>query len=319
VSTLANIADASQAGRLQGSAMKTALEHPLVADYLRRLHGALGSLEPRVAAELSEQLRAHIVEALPPDASDDMVAEVLAALGPPAMVAAEAGLPWPRRNRPRQSLWRMAAYRARRLPLRAWLVIVPLALAVCLAAGTLIVWEVQPSLGFYSGSYAWWYSVDSAREVTTQAAGATQDTVPLRPGQLQGFAVLIYNPSDLTQRIMGAPESAISVGAPVPSQIAVATTTPPNLVGEPHAVRYEIGGAIPAHSYSWVRVLWHSYRCYLNAVGSSQGSNELTVRVQLGWITRTEDIQLPTEFAVSATKANVQAAYCQAHGYQPTP
>jgi hypothetical protein len=54
-------------------------------------------------------------------------------------------------------------------------------------------------------------------------------------------------------------------------------------------------------------------------VGGSQGSNELTARVQLGWITQTEDIQLPTELAVSATKANVQAAYCQAHGYQPTP
>lgn len=263
--------------------------------------------------------RAHILEALPPDASDSMVAEVLAALGPPAMVVAEAGPPWPRRNRPRQWLWRQLAMRAKRMPLRAWLMIVPLALAACLAAVTLIFWEVQPSLGFYSGSFAWWYSVDSARNVTTQAAGATQDTVPLRPGQLQGFAVLIYNPSDVTQRILGAPESAISIGAPVPPQVAVAATTPWNLVGEPHAVRYEIGGVIPPHSYRWVRVLWRSYRCYLNGVGSSQGSNVLPVRVQLGWITRTEDIQLPTEFAVSATKANVQAAYCQANGYQPTP
>jgi hypothetical protein len=299
--------------------MKTALERPLVADYLRALDGALASLAPGAAAELSEQLRAHIVEALPPDASDDMVAEVLAALGPPGTVAAEAGPPWPRRSRPRQSLWRQVAIRVMRMPLRAWLVIVSIALAVCLAAGTLIFWEVQPSLGFYSGSYAWWYAVDGARDVTTRAADATQDTVPLRPGQLQGFAVLIYNPSDVTQRILGPTEFAISIGAPVPPQIAVATTTPSNLVGEPNAVRYEIGGAIPPHSYRWVRVLWRSYRCYLNDVGGSQGSNELTVRVQLGWMTRTEVIQLPTAFAVSATKANVQAAYCQAHGYHSTP
>ena len=194
----------------------------------------------------------------------------------------------------------------------------PLALAVCLAAGTLVYWEVQPSLGFYSGSYAWWYSVDSARDVMTQAAGVTQDTVPLRPGQLQGYAILIYNPSDMTQRILGAPASAISIGAPVPSQIAVAAT-PPNLVGELHEVRYEIGGAIPPHSYGWVRVIWRSYRCYLNAVGGGQGDNELTVRVQLGWITQTETIQLPTQFTVIATKANVQAAYCQAHGFEPSP
>jgi hypothetical protein len=205
------------------------------------------------------------------------------------------------------------------MPLRAWLIIGPLALAACLTAATLIFWEAQPSLGFDSGSYAWWYSVDSAHDVETQAAGATQDTVPLRPGQLQGFAILIYNPSDVTQRILGPPEFAISPGAPVPPQIAVATTTPWNLVGEPHAVRYETGGAIPPHSYRWVRVLWRSYHCYLNIVGGSQGTSELTVRVRLGWFTRTEVIQLPTEFAVSGTSGNVQAAYCKAHGYQLTP
>lgn len=260
--------------------METALDHPLVAGYLRTLDGALAGLESGAAAELSEQLRAHIVEALPPDASDDMVADVLAALGPPGVVAADAGPPRPRTNHPQQSLWRRVAIRIRRTPLRAWLVIVPLALAVCLAAGTLIYWKVQPSL--YGGSYAWWYSIDVARDVTTHAADATQDTVPLRPGQLQGFAVLIYNPSDVTQHILGPPEGVVSPGAPVAPQIAVATTTPWNLEGEPHAVRYEIGGAIPPHSYRWVRVLWRSYRCYLNAVGGSQGSDKLPVRVQLG-------------------------------------
>lgn len=298
--------------------MNTALEHPLVADYLRTLDGALASLEPAAAAELSEQIKAHIVEALPPGASDDMVAAVLAALGPPATVAAEADPPWPRRTHPWRSRWRRAALRARRIPLWAWLIIVPLALAVCLAAGTFIFWQTQPSLGFY-GSYAWWYPADGTRAVTTQAAGATQETVPLRPGQLQGFAVMIDNPSGVTQRILGAPASAISLGAPVPPQITVATTTPLDLIGEPHAVRYQTGGAIPPHSYRWVRVLWRSYHCLLNAVGSSTGISVLTVRVKLGWITRTEDIQLPMEFAVSATKANVQQAYCQAHGYQPTP
>jgi hypothetical protein len=298
--------------------MKTALDHPLVADYLRRLNSALANLEPEAAAELSEQLTAHIVEALPSDASHEMVVEVLAALGPPTAVAAEAGPPWPQRNRPRQPLWRRIAIRAKRTSLRAWLVIVPLTLAACLAAGTLIFWQVQPSLAFDGGSYAWWYPIDSARNVTTQAGNATQDTVPLRPGQLQGFAITIYNPSDLTQRILGPPSNAISDGAPVPPQIAVALT-PWKLQGEPHAVRYQIGGVIPPHSYGWVRVLWRSYRCYLNGVGSWQGNNVLTVRVRVGWVTRTEDIQLPTMFAVSATRINVQAAYCKAHGFQPTP
>jgi hypothetical protein len=306
--------------------MKTALEHPLVTDYLRTLDWALASLDPRTAAELSGQLRTHIVDALAPDASDDQVAEVIASLGPPAMVAAEAGPPWPERSRPRQSLRRRIAIRARRTSLRSWLLIVPLALAVCLAAGTLIFWEAQPSLGFYGGSWVWWYSVDATRNVTTRAALATQDTIPLRPGQLQGIAILIYNPSDVTQRILGTPRILDTpqfmgfLGTPVPPQIAVAITTPASLYGEPHEVRYEVGGAIPPHSFRWVRVLWRSWHCLSNEAGASFGTNELTVRVQLGWITRTDNIQLPTEFALSITKANLDAAYCQAHGgFQPQP
>jgi hypothetical protein len=305
--------------------VKTALEHPLVADYLRTLDWALASLDPRTAAELSEQLKAHIVEALVADASDDKVAEVLAALGPPAVVAAEAGPPWPERNRPRQTLRRRIGIRARRTPLRTWLILVPFVLAVCLAAGTLTFWKVQPGLDFNGGSYTWWYSVDLSRNVTTQAALATQDTVPLRPGQLQGIAILIYNPSDMTQRILGTPQISNTpyfmgfLASPVPPQIAVASTTPAKLYGEPHEVRYEIDGVIPPHSYSWVRVVWRSYHCLSNVAGGWMGTNELTVRAQVGWITRTENIQLPTEFALSITKANLDAAYCRAHGGQPQP
>ena len=39
------------------------LEHPLVAGYLRDLDAALASLPAAAAAELSEQLRAHLLEA----------------------------------------------------------------------------------------------------------------------------------------------------------------------------------------------------------------------------------------------------------------
>jgi hypothetical protein len=304
--------------------MKTALDHPLVADYLRALNSALANLEPAAAAELSEQLTAHILEALPPDASDDMVAAVLAALGPPTMVAAEAGPPWPQLNRPRLSLRRRIAIRAKRTPLRTWLVVVPALLALCLAAGTLIFWQVQPGLAFNGGSYTWWYSIDRSRNVTTQAANATQETVPLRPGQLQGIAILINNPSDMTQRILGTPRISGTpyfegfLSTPVPPQIAVATT-PPMLYGEPYEVRYEIAGAIPPHSFSWVRVIWRSYHCLSNYPGGGTGTSELTVRVQVGWITRTEVIQLPTEFALSYTRASMTPAYCKAHGWQPGP
>ena len=73
--------------------MINALEHPLVADYLRQLDTALASLPAVAAAELCEQIRAHLLEALPPDADEDAVTAVLAALGPASLVAAAAAAP----------------------------------------------------------------------------------------------------------------------------------------------------------------------------------------------------------------------------------
>ncbi len=305
-----------------GSSVKTALEHPLVTGYLRTLDSALASLDPGVAAELSEQFKTHIVDALPPDASDDMVAEVLAALGPPAVVAADAGPPWPRSYRPRQPLGRRVAIRIRRIQPRTWLILVPFVLAVCLAAGTLIFWEDQPS--FYSGEAMWWYSIDRAHDVNTEAAFATQDTAPLRPGQLQGIAVQLENPSDVTQRILGTPQisgtpyfQGYLASGTTPPQIAVATTSGPD--DNPYKDHYAIGGSIPPHSYRWVRVIWRSWHCLFNVPGGWIGTNQLTLRVRVGWITRTEAIQLPVMFALSQTKANLDPAYCKAHGGQPGP
>ena len=70
------------------------------------------------------------------------------------------------------------------------------------------------------GSFSWWSRADGPRAVTTEAAGATQYTVPLRPGKIQGFAIFVYNPSDLTEFITGS-ANPISPGAPVPATIGV--------------------------------------------------------------------------------------------------
>ena len=51
--------------------MINVLAHPLVAVYLRDLDAALADLPADAAAELSEQLRVHLLEALPPDADED--------------------------------------------------------------------------------------------------------------------------------------------------------------------------------------------------------------------------------------------------------
>jgi hypothetical protein len=290
------------------------LEHPLVAGYLRDLDAALAGLPAAAAAELSEQLRAHLLEALPPDADEDAVMAVLAALGPARLVAEAAAGPASGpgcgRARPDPPVRRMAAW-ARRQPARIWLAVAAVMIAVGLPAGTLIFWQAQPSLQWV-GSFSWWSRADASREVMTEAAGATQFTVPLRPGKIQGFAIFVYNPSDLTEFITASADH-ISPGAPVPAEIGVSTTGTVRQMGEPHAVSYRTGGPIPPHSYRWIRVQWRSAHCYLEAAGGWQGTSDLQLRVRVGWITRTEDIPLLAEIAVSPSAATVEAdrAYCR--------
>ncbi len=71
------------------------LEHPLVAGYLRDLDAGLAGPPAAAAAELSEQIRAHLLEALPPGADEDAVTAVLTALGPARLVAEAASRPLP--------------------------------------------------------------------------------------------------------------------------------------------------------------------------------------------------------------------------------
>jgi hypothetical protein len=54
-----------------------------------------------------------------------------------------------------------------------------------------------------AGQSAWWYPKDYNREVDTSVGGANQTTVPIRSGQRQGFAIGIYNPTDVAQTVLG--------------------------------------------------------------------------------------------------------------------
>ncbi|MGH3399654.1 MAG: HAAS signaling domain-containing protein [Streptosporangiaceae bacterium] len=68
----------------------TALDHPLVRGYLRELDRALAVLPSAQAAELTEQITAHLDDALTPDTGDEEIAAALSRLGLPADLAAEA-------------------------------------------------------------------------------------------------------------------------------------------------------------------------------------------------------------------------------------
>lgn len=93
--------------------------------------------------------------------------------------------------------------------MRTRLAIAALVIAIGMPAGTLIFWYAQPTLQA-DGSFIWWSPVDGRRDVTTQAAGVTQDTVPIRPGSIQGFALTVFNYSDVAQVILGTAGHQIS-------------------------------------------------------------------------------------------------------------
>ncbi|AXH95394.1 DUF1700 domain-containing protein [Ornithinimicrobium avium] len=69
----------------------TTLDHPLVVDYLRRLHEETARLRVHEARELEAQIREHLTEALGGDPTEVEVREVLDRLGEPAAVVDEAG------------------------------------------------------------------------------------------------------------------------------------------------------------------------------------------------------------------------------------
>lgn len=71
--------------------MMTALDHPLVRDYLARLHVAVARLSEQEARELEGQIREHLTDALGPEPRESKVREVLDRLGDPAEVVDAAG------------------------------------------------------------------------------------------------------------------------------------------------------------------------------------------------------------------------------------
>lgn len=276
----------------------TALDHPLVRGYLRDLDRALASLPAAQARELTEQITAHLDDALGPGSSDQEIAAVLRRLGSPADLAAEAsaGAGVPDAAAPGtapQGGGVQLRLRWPRLGWRRWAMIGAALALVGTAAGYWIAMATAPALQFGT-SYAWWYPQDRSRAVDTQADGAQQTTIPIRSGQQQGYVVTVYNPSGWTQTVLGAaPDSGSAPGNPENALVSVATSDP-NVFPPPN---YALPESIPPYQSRAVRVMWVSTVCL--EAGSAEGTDQLTLRVRVGWLTRTEVIQLPEGFYVS--------------------
>ena len=141
----------------------------------------------------------------------------------------------------------------------------------------------------FNGAASWWYARDSARAVYTEADGAQQTTVPIRSGRQQGFVITVDNPSDWTQTVLGPVAGDDSPGS-LHVQIGVATADPYHGGGVFRPLTYALPESIPPHQTRALRVLWTSTTCLVK--GSSEGVDRLSLRVRVGWITRTEVVQL---------------------------
>lgn len=270
----------------------TGLDHPLVRDYLRELDAALAPLPADRAAELREQIAAHLDEALGPGADDREVAAALGRLGSPAGLAAEAGAAAADAGSPAQQPATFASLARRRLAgvrARTWVAMAVATVLIGSGIGYLANYLAIGNLQF-AGQAGWWYPRDYNREVDTTADGASQTTVPIRSGQEQAFAVGIANPTSWTQTILGAAAGEISPGSPT-MQIGVSVFNM-NIDhgGFERDVRFTLPGSIPPGQIRLLRVSWISSTCLEQ--GGGQGIDQLTLRVRVGWFTRTETIPL---------------------------
>ena len=293
-----------------------ALHHQLVRDYLAQLDAAMRGLPTAMARELREQITAHLDDALPPEASAKNVADAIARLGSPADLAKDAfaasgtadadvdvGVVFAARAR---RAWATIIGARLRTKVRACLILV-----VVVLAATYLTALLSAPLVRFGGVSVWWYRQDSEHAVETTANGQQQTTVPVRSGQRQGFAITVYNPSDFTETIVGTPgepdqpwESPDGLFSPV--QIAMSV---PNKWIDIGGFVTDVGftllpGSIPPHQARLLRFTWISTVC-LQGVGSDEDLLAVTLRVRVGWFTRTDVIPLPMGFALAGPSSPV--------------
>ena len=274
---------------------ETVLEHRLVREYLHALDSACAALPAVQARELREQIIAHLDEALPPGASDAEVTAELGKLGAPPTLAAEAAGPGPRSGA------RRLGRRLSRVRWWTWAIIGTALAAITAGVVYLTLAETAEPLGQGDLS-AWWFPQDRARQVYTEAAGVTQTTVLERYGQEQGFVVGISNDSDWTQTIVGLD---LDQWASDLMQPRLAVGSDSNIDGGgtwgSHTT-WDMPGSIPPHSVRLLRVLWISHLC--NSPGAQTIFQDISIRVRVGPVTRTEDLNLGQAWALQGTKAS---------------
>ena len=241
-----------------------------------------------------------------PDADDDEVAATLRRLDAPADIAAEAGAPVPAasaRSAPGLVRALLAAVRP-----RTWIVA---GLAVILVAVGAAYADHYLSAGplQYSSGGDWWYQQDVRHQHIASTDTATQNTAPIRSGQRQGYVISIFNPTSVTETIVGdasGPHGWNSPGSGT-EQLAVSssyTDIANGVTGQNAAagLSFTLPVAIPPFQTRLVRVLWTSNLCL--GRGEANGIHTLALRVRVGWFTRTEIIPQQAWYLVGPSRGH---------------
>jgi hypothetical protein len=258
------------------------VDQQAVQSYLRELERNLTVLPADEAAQLREQIRAHLDEALDPNSGESEISEVLAALGAPNLLVREAVRSLGEAGRLPRRPWA-------RLGLRTGLALTAVLLLAGTAAGFAITIARVSSLECSCGTL-WAYPQDSGRQTNTSADGHTQQTVPYRPGEEQGFYIEIENSTEWTQTVLGLDPARPPFAAPK-SSVGVATEDTVTAGTDWTHLTYRPTGSIPPHSSRAIKVLWTTDVCLDD--GAAMGIDSLNLRVRVGWFTRTESIELP--------------------------
>lgn len=279
--------------------MTTIFTHPAVGKYLAELNAALRERPDGHADDLRDQVRAHIEDAIPPDATDAQIVAALARLGTPESLVSEDidSRPAIVYTRPSFEGW------LRQRPRNWWAALgVVVILLIAGTVGVTIETNIRPLVG-ECGPCGFMFIQDRNLTHFDSAAGVEEAKVRQRWGQDQAFTFTIDNLSRYAQRVSGG-----QIGQP-PSQTGEPMRLDITTVSQPdqdlfddwprHFVDHAV--TIPPHSKYQVVLHWVQNLCY--ASGGSETMTSVDLQVQTLGVTRTEAVGFGQAFTVVGSNA----------------
>ena len=280
--------------------MTTIFTHPAVATYLAELDEALRERPDGHADDLRDQVRAHIEDAIAPDATAAEVEAELRRLGSPRSLVSDDTETPPAIVYTRPSVSGWLSQRPRNWWAAFWVV------AILLVAGTGGV-IIEANVAHVTGKCTpcgYLFVQDRQAARGDSVADVHEWKVPQRWGQDQAFTFTIYNPSRYAQQVSGGPGGKVpSASGDEPMRLDIATRSQAQQDVFTDWPRHFVAGAvtIPARSSRQVVLHWVHNDCYPRGGSETSDSMQLTAHT-LG-VTRTETILFGEVFTMTGSGA----------------